>query len=398
MRISFFHSDQLLAVSTIFAFLRRFMCFRYHTAVISDKKMLTLKESSLADFVRGLPKAELHLHIEGTLEPELMFELAQRNRVSLPYSSVAAARTAYRQFQNLPEFLDVYYLAARVLQTELDFEELLYAYLERAVSDGVVRAELFFDPQTHTARGLTFDVFMNGFEGAMVRAEETFGISTALIMNFLRHLSVEDAWGTWKEAQPYVQRGLIIGVGLDGAELDNPNEQWKDVFDEARRMGLHCVAHAGEEGPPEFVTNTLNHLKVERVDHGVRSEEDPELLQRLVDEQIPLTICPLSNCCLKVIDGLENCHVKRLLERGVKVTLNADDPAFFGGYIADNYCATAEALDMSIDQVVMIARNSLDASFGTSKQKEAWMMMLGEYVRQLTRDAEGIASSNETVE
>ena len=360
--------------------------------------MLTLKESSLADFVRGLPKAELHLHIEGTLEPELMFELAQRNRVSLPYSSVAAARTAYRQFQNLPEFLDVYYLAARVLQTELDFEELLYAYLERAVSDGVVRAELFFDPQTHTARGLTFDVFMNGFEGAMVRAEETFGISTALIMNFLRHLSVEDTLGTWKEAQPYVQRGLIIGVGLDGAELDNPNEQWKDVFDEARRMGLHCVAHAGEVGPPEFVTNTLNHLKVERVDHGVRSEEDPELLQRLVDEQIPLTICPLSNCCLKVIDGLENCNVKRLLERGVKVTLNADDPAFFGGYIADNYCATAEALDMSIDQIVMIARNSLDASFGTSKQKEAWMMMLGEYVRQLTRDAEGIASSNETVE
>lgn len=355
------------------------------------------REHSFKDFVKGLPKAELHLHIEGTLEPEHMFALAQRNRVPLPYASMAAAQAAYRQFQNLPDFLDVYYLAASVLRTELDFEELLYAYLERAVADGVVRAELFFDPQTHTARGLTFDVFMNGLERAMVRAEEMFGISTGLIMCFLRHLSVENAWDTWKESQPYVQRGLIIGVGLDGAELDNPNEQWKDVFEEARKAGLHCVAHAGEDGPPDYVTNTLNHLKVERIDHGVRSEEDPELLQRLVDEQIPLTICPFSNCCLKVIDKLENCNAKRLLERGVKVTINADDPAFFGGSIADNYSATARALDMSIDQVVTIARNSLDASFGTSNQKEIWLQLLSEYVRRSTMDQNYTASSIETL-
>jgi len=276
----------------------------------------------------------------------------------------------------------LYYQGSEVLKSEQDFEDLLYAYLERAAADHVVRAELFFDPQTHTNRGVPFAAFMKGFERAMVRAAERFGISTALILCFLRHLSVDEAWVTWRDARPYVQSGLILGVGLDSTELGNPNELWKDIFTEAREMGLHCVAHAGEEGPPSYVTNTLNHLKVERIDHGVRSEEDPELVQRLVDEQIPLNVCPLSNCCLKVINDLQECNLKRLLERGVKVTINADDPAFFGGYIGENYRATAAALNLSVDQVVMVARNSLEASFGTPEQKAIWLNQLDEYVKR----------------
>lgn len=343
--------------------------------------LFAANNSTGADFVRGLPKAELHLHIEGTLEAEMMFELAKRNGVTLPYQSVEAARAAY-QFQNLQEFLDLYYRGSEVLRTEDDFEDLLYAYLARAAADGVVRAELFFDPQTHTGRGVPFAAFMRGFERAMARATEQFGISAALILCFLRHLSVDGAWDVWREAQPYVQSGLILGVGLDSTELGNPNEQWKDIFAEARDMGLRCVAHAGEEGPPSYVVNTLNFLKVERIDHGVRSEEDPELMQRLVDEQIPLTVCPFSNCCLKVVNGLQECNLKRMLERGVKVTINSDDPAFFGGYISENYRATADALNLSMDQIVLIARNSLEASFGTLEEKTIWLNQLDDYVKR----------------
>jgi len=340
-------------------------------------------DSPGADFCKGLPKAELHLHVEGSLEPELMFDLAQRNNVQLPYESAEAVRRAYK-FQNLQDFLDLYYQGADVLLKERDFEELMYAYLKRATTDGVVRAEIFIDPQSHTGRGVSFATFMGGLEKAMQRAEQEFGISTALIMCFLRHLSVEDAWKTWEEAQPFIDKGMILGVGLDSMEIGNPNENWKEIFSEARKKGLHCVAHAGEEGPPSYVTNTLDHLKVERIDHGVRSEEDPELLQRLVDEQVPLTVCPFSNCCLKVIDKLEDCNLKRLLERGIKVTVNADDPAFFGGYIGENYRATAEALDMSFLQVVTVARNSLEASFGTPEQKAKWLKRLDDYVQSWT--------------
>ena len=336
--------------------------------------------SSGADFCKGLPKAELHLHVEGSLEPEHMFALAQRNNISLTYPNVAAVRDAY-QFANLQEFLDLYYQGTQVLLHEQDFEDLLYAYLQRASADGVVRAEVFTDPQSHLGRGIPFATFMGGFEKAIHRAESDFGISTAIIICFLRHLPVEDAWKAYEKAQPYISKGLIIGVGLDSTEMGNPNERWKDVFAAAKQAGLHCVAHAGEEGPPSYVTNTLDHLPVERIDHGVRSEEDPVLLQRLVDQQIPLTVCPFSNYCLKVIDKLEDCNLKRMLEKGVKVSIHSDDPAYFSGYIAENYRATAEALDLSVEQMVAISRNSIEASFATSEQKAAWLRQLDEYVQ-----------------
>ncbi len=319
-----------------------------------------------ASFIRSLPKAELHLHIEGTLEPEMMMTLAKRNGIDLPFATVEEVRAAY-EFSDLQSFLDIYYQGAAVLVTERDFYDLMYAYLERAADDGVRRAEIFFDPQTHTERGIGFPVFMDGFTRAITDAEERWGISAALIMCFLRHLPEDEAIDTWHEAEPFADQ--ILGVGLDSEEVGNPPERFARVYALARAAGLHSVAHAGEEGPPAYITAALDSLGAERIDHGVRCDEDPALVDRLVDEGVPLTMCPLSNVKLQVFDRLEDHNLKRLLDRGIRVTINSDDPAYFGGYVLDNYVATAEALDLSREDLVALARNSIEATFLSSEDK-----------------------------
>ena len=300
------------------------------------------------------------MHIEGTLEPEMMFELARRNGIDLPFRSVEEVRAAY-EFSDLQSFLDIYYQGAAVLVTEQDFYDLMAAYLRRAHDDGVRRAEIFFDPQTHTERGVDFPVFMGGFTRAIADARAEFGISAALIMCFLRHLHEDAALETWREAEPFVPH--LLGVGLDSSEVGNPPEAFADVYALARRAGLHAVAHAGEEGPPSYVTGAIDALHAERIDHGVRSADDEAVLQRIIAERIPLTMCPLSNVKLRVFEDLGDHHLKRFLDRGVRVTVNSDDPAYFGGYVLDNYLAVAEALDLSSDDLVALARNSIDASF-----------------------------------
>jgi len=321
-----------------------------------------------ASFVRALPKAELHLHIEGTLEPEMMFDLAARNDIDLPFANVEEVREAY-EFSDLQSFLDIYYQGAAVLVIEQDFFDLMYAYLARAAADGVRRAEIFFDPQTHTERGIDFSVFMGGFTRAIDAASEEWGISAALIMCFLRHLPGEAALETWSEAAPY--RSLMIGVGLDSSEVGNPPEWFAEAYQLARNAGLHAVAHAGEEGPPAYISGALDSLGSERIDHGVRSAEDPDLVERLVAEQIPLTMCPLSNVKLRVFDRLEDHNLKDLLDRGVRVTVNSDDPAYFGGYVLDNYVAIAEALNLSREELIALARNSIEATFLPVDEKDA---------------------------
>lgn len=312
----------------------------------------------IVEFVRALPKAELHVHIEGTLEPELMFKLATRNGAALPYRDVAETKRAY-EFTDLQSFLDICYRGAAVLQTEEDFHDLMAAYLRRAISDGVTRAEIFFDPQAHTARGVSFDRFMTGFAAAQQdsRAE----ISTALILCFLRHLSEEEALTTLTEAEPYLDQ--IIAVGLDSSEVGHPSEKFARAFKRAKEMGLHAVAHAGEEGPPEYIWSALDVLGAERIDHGIRCLEDPRLVDRLVGKQIPLTVCPLSNLKLKVVDRLEDHPLLRMLDLGLKVSVNSDDPAYFGGYVADNYVAVAKALGASEGALRALAENSLDSVF-----------------------------------
>jgi adenosine deaminase len=320
----------------------------------------------LSSFIRGLPKAELHCHIEGTLEPEMMFDLAYRNGIDLRFESVDAVRDAY-EFTNLQSFLDIYYEGASVLVFEQDFYDLMAAYLKRAAEDGVRRAEIFFDPQTHTARGIEFATMIGGFTAAMVDAEARYGLSSGLIMCFVRHLPPEEAMETWRQAEPFVDK--LIGVGLDSSEVGIPPEGFENVFGMAREAGLHVVAHAGEEGPSSYVTSALDVLKVERIDHGVRSTDDPRVVERLVQDQIPLTMCPLSNVKLMVFDRMEDHNLKQLLDSGVKVTINSDDPAYFGGYILDNYVAAAEALDVSRDELIQLARNSIEASFMSDAEK-----------------------------
>ena len=321
-----------------------------------------------ASFVRALPKAELHLHIEGTLEPEMMFDLAAHNGIDLPFANVEEVRAAY-EFSDLQSFLDIYYQGAAVLVTEQDFFDLMYAYLGRAAADGVRRAEIFFDPQTHTERGIDFSVFMGGFTRAIDAASEKWGISAGLIMCFLRHLPGEAAIETWSEAAPYAN--LMVGVGLDSSEVGNPPEWFAEAYQLARDAGLHAVAHAGEEGPPAYISGALDSLGSERIDHGVRSAEDPDLVERLVAEQIPLTMCPLSNVKLRVFNRLEDHNLKDLLDRGVRVTVNSDDPAYFGGYVLDNYVAIAEALNLSREDLIALARNSIEATFLSVDEKAA---------------------------
>ena len=334
-------------------------------------------DASREAWIRGLPKAELHLHIEGTLEPEMMFELAARNGVTLPFASVAEVRDAY-VFDDLQTFLDIYYQGAAVLQTEQDFYDLMYAYLDRVAADGARRAEVFFDPQTHTERGIGFPVFMEGFLRAIDDAEERFGISAALILCFLRHLSGDEAVATWQEAAAYHDR--ILAVGLDSSEVGNPPEGFEEAYALAREAGLHAVAHAGEEGPPDYILGALDVLGAERIDHGLRGEEDEEVIERLVVDGIPLTMCPLSNVKLRAFDRLENHNLKRLMDRGVRVTVNSDDPAYFGGYIGDNYVAVTEALGLSDDEIVRIARDSLEATFVPDEERAALLAQLDAYI------------------
>jgi len=332
-----------------------------------------------ADFARKLPKAELHLHIEGTLEPELMFELARRNGVNLPYASVEDVRRAY-VFSDLQSFLDIYYAGCQVLLKEQDFYDLTSAYLTRAAAQGVRHAEIFFDPQTHTDRGVPFETVVTGIHRALEDGRARLNITSGLILCFLRHLSAEAATRTLAEATPY--RGLILGVGLDSSEVGHPPVKFKDVYDRARESGLLAVAHAGEEGPPQYVWEALDVLKAQRIDHGVRSIEDARLVGRLVEEQIPLTVCPLSNVKLRVFPNLESHNLKRLLDRGLLVTVNSDDPAYFGGYVADNLQATTAALGLSREQQFLLARNSFVASFLPDASKRAHLSELDRFAAQ----------------
>jgi adenine deaminase len=320
------------------------------------------------DFVQGMPKAELHIHIEGSLEPELMFEIAERNGVALRYASVEEARRAYN-FSDLQSFLDLYYEGMQVLLHEQDFYELTWAYLQKVSAQNVRHTEIFFDPQAHTGRGVSFETVITGINRALVDAEQQLGISSKLIMCFLRHLSVEEAMQTLHESLPF--REWIIAVGLDSSELGHPPKDFKAVFDEAREHGLLTVAHAGEEGPPEYIRQALDDLKVSRIDHGVRCVEDLQLVERLREEQIPLTVCPLSNVKLRVFDSLQDHDLKQMLDLGLCVTVNSDDPAYFGGYIDENFHAAQEGLHLSRDDVYRLAKNSFRASFleGGEKQR-----------------------------
>jgi adenosine deaminase len=333
----------------------------------------------VSDFARRIPKAELHLHIEGTLEPELMFELAQRNSLPLPYASAEAAREAYT-FHNLQSFLDLYYAGCSVLRTEGDFFELTRAYLARAAGQGVRHAEIFFDPQTHTARGVPMEAVTAGIQRALREGESRFGISSRLIMCFLRHLPEESAAETLDQA--LALGNGISAVGLDSSEAGNPPSRFRRVFERAAEAGLPAVAHAGEEGPPEYIWEALDLLHARRIDHGVRCSRDERLMERLADEQVPLTVCPLSNVKLRVFPSLEQHNLKRLLERGLLVTVNSDDPAYFGGYVADNFEAVEEALRLDREQVITLAKNSFLASFLPADEKARQIQEIDRFTAQ----------------
>jgi len=326
--------------------------------------------SSTEAYLRALPKAELHLHIEGTLEPELAFRLAQKHRVALPYASVEELRAAY-DFVDLQSFLDVYYAVAQVLRDAEDFHELALSYLERVHAQGVVHTEIFFDPQTHTRRGIAFGTVVDGLQRALTEAEQRFGMTHRLIACFLRHLSAAEAMRTLDEVLEH--REAICAVGLDSSEVGHPPAKFAAVFARARAHGLLSVAHAGEEGPPAYIDEALDILGVQRIDHGVRCEEDPALVERLVRERIALTVCPLSNVKLRVFDSLEHHNLKRLLEAGLRVTVNSDDPAYFGGYLLENYLAVQQALGLTHAQLATLARNSIEASFLDAVAKRRWI-------------------------
>ena len=327
----------------------------------------------------AMPKAELHMHIEGSLEPELIFALAQRNGVVLPYASVEDLRRAYA-FTNLQSFLDIYYAGASVLLKEQDFYDMAWAYLERAAADNVVHTEMFFDPQTHTARGVDIQVVIDGLHRACVDAQPKLGVSAALILCFLRHLSEEDAFDTLEQALPH--RDKFIGVGLDSSEVGHPPEKFARVFARCRDLGLRLVAHAGEEGPPEYIWSALDVLKVERIDHGVQSTRDPALMQRLAADRIPLTVCPLSNLKLCVFPDLAQHNLGALLDAGLVATVNSDDPAYFGGYMNENFLQTFAATGLTAQQAWQLAANSFEGSFIDAPTRARYMQRLNESFAQ----------------
>ncbi|MBY7896646.1 adenosine deaminase [Vibrio fluvialis] len=320
----------------------------------------------MKEFIQQLPKVELHLHIEGSLEPELMFDLAQRNQIAIPFSSPDEVRAAY-QFSNLQSFLDIYYQGANVLIHEQDFFDLTWAYLLRCQQDNVMHTEIFFDPQTHTARGIAFETVINGITQALEKGQQELGISSQLIMCFLRHLSEADAMLTLQQALPYKDK--IVGVGLDSSEQGHPPEKFQQVFRQAREAGFIAVAHAGEEGPALNIRNAIDLLGVQRVDHGVRCVEDATLVQELQETRMPLTVCPLSNLKLKVFTEMEQHNIVELLRQGLCVTINSDDPAYFGGYMSDNFMAVAKAHPMSHQELAQFTLNAIEASFISDAEK-----------------------------
>lgn len=328
-------------------------------------------------FVAGLPKIELHVHIEGTLEPELLFALAERNHIELPYPDVDSLRSAY-QFTNLQSFLDLYYQGAAVLQTQADFFDLTWAYLLRCQQDNVVHTEIFFDPQTHTQRGISFETVILGIQSALEQGERELGITSRLILCFLRHLSEESAFATLEQALPF--KALIHGIGLDSSELGNPPEKFARVFARAKTEGWRLVAHAGEEGPASYIWDALDLLHVDRVDHGVRAMDDPLLLARLAAERVPLTVCPLSNTRLCVYATMAEHTILDLLDKGLCVTVNSDDPAYFGGYMGANYQALVDHLQASKEQLRQLALNSVEASWLGDKQKRVLEQRILAYV------------------
>ncbi len=330
-----------------------------------------------SDFIHGLPKAELHLHIEGSLEPELMFALAERNRIALPFKSVEEVRAAYA-FSNLQDFLDIYYQGAGVLQTEQDFHDLAMAYFKRLAADGGVHAEIFFDPQTHTDRGIPFGVAAEGLLSGMAEAQRTLGVTSKLILSYLRHLSEDAAFDTLKMAEPYLDR--IVGVGLDSSEVGFPPSGFARVFKASRERGLKLVAHAGEEGPPRYIWEAIDLIGVDRIDHGNRSLEDPRLTERLARDGITLTVCPLSNLKLCVVDDLTRHPIKRMLDLGLKATINSDDPAYFGGYLLENYTQTAEAVGLTRDEIVTLAKSSFTGSFLSETEKAKHLAAVDGYL------------------
>ena len=327
-------------------------------------------------FIEQMPKAELHLHIEGTLEPELMFELARRNDVALPYKSPDQVRKAY-EFSDLQSFLDIYYQGTRVMLRDRDFYDLARAYLEKARDQNIRHAEVFFDPQAHTERGVPMPAIIEGLHQAFREAERQFGISSELILCFLRHLSASEAIQTLEAALPYCE--YFAGVGLDSSEQGHPPEKFTSVFDRARREGLFVVAHAGEEGPPDYIWQALDALQASRIDHGVRCIEDPALVDRLRSQRVPLTVCPLSNIKLHVFDAIENHNLRQLLDAGLCVTINSDDPAYFGGYINENFLAIHNAFNLTKDELRSLARNSFEAAFLPEDRKQLVLQELDSY-------------------
>jgi len=335
-----------------------------------------MTDRTLDSFISGLPKAELHLHIEGSLEPEAMFAMAKRNRLTLPFGSVEAVREAYN-FSRLQDFLDIYYAGAQVLLTEDDFHDLGFAYFKRAAADGVRHAEIFFDPQTHTDRGVPFEVVANGLLSAMAQAQRSLGLSSKLILCFLRHLDEEAAFATLKMAEPWLDQ--IAGVGLDSSEVGHPPSKFARVFKAARERGLKLVAHAGEEGPPAYVYEALDVLGVDRIDHGNRALEDEALVKRLAASGMTLTVCPLSNLKLCVVNDLAQHPLKRMLALGLNATVNSDDPAYFGGYVNDNFRAVAGGVGLTREELVRLARNSFTGSFLTPAEQAPLLAALDAY-------------------
>jgi adenosine deaminase len=339
-----------------------------------------MQSSQLKQIVQGIPKAELHLHIEGSFEPELMFEIAKRNNIALDYDSIESLKKAYK-FNNLQEFLDIYYIGAQVLIHEQDFFDLTWAYLTKVHSQNVVHVEIFFDPQTHTDRGIGFDVVINGIYKALEKAKRELNISFKLIMSYLRHLSEEEAFKTLESSLPF--KHWIDGVGLDSSEVGNPPSKFVNVFKASAKHGYKLVAHAGEEGPVDYIWEALDLLNVVRIDHGNRCLDDAVLVQRLVEENIGLTLCPLSNLELKVIQKIEEHPVAKMLSKGILATIHSDDPAYFGGYMNENYYETAKALNLNIDQLMQLAINAFEASWLNSEAKEKYIAEVKDYFNSL---------------
>ena len=335
-----------------------------------------MNQISITEFIEGIPKAELHLHIEGTFEPELMFEIAHRNQVSIPFQSVEELKNAYN-FNNLQEFLDIYYAGASVLLHEQDFYDLTWAYLTKVHEENLIHTEIFFDPQTHTDRGVSFDTVIQGIHKALEDGKKNLGISSQLIMCFLRHLDEESAFETLNQALPYKE--WIAGVGLDSSEMGHPPSKFERVFSKAMDEGFITVAHAGEEGPAEYIWEAINVLKVSRIDHGNRSLDDEQLINHIAQKQIPLTLCPLSNLELKVVENLKDHPLLQLMDAGVMVTINSDDPAYFGGYMNENYVRLASALNLSKRQITDLAINSFKSSFLSEIDKEKFINQIELY-------------------